>query len=281
MEIFIILIGMFFLIMVCIPLSTSKILSDESESEKNYQKNKNKSDEYLKNLKHIDDLEYSEIMEEKIKIVVEEEKLREEINNKVKDIQLYKEEVVEKEVMFDLIEEDSSVGESISTTFDFADYYKLINMKMDITHNVFIDKFKELNIDGKLYGEKDSIKGILENFKVVVSGISIHIIKVDKNKYLVQYLKKYSFPNSDDNKINIRIKNVFDDIKKSHLFDSFILNPLDCQIDKFLDGKSSEYMVEFNAEYIMNSESRWRFSQKIFKAWGDLNKFAIIFEDTL
>ena len=148
-------------------------------------------------------------------------------------------------------------------------------------HDLFINKFKELNIKGEVYAEREHVSGLLGHLIVVVSNIRINIMRIDENKYCIQYVNTYKLPDHEEYQLNIHFGNIFDKVMNSDSFDSFNIFPLKLYFGRGLYGQTTDYQMELSIESEINSISMWGFTQSIFEIWKDLNKFATNMERSL
>lgn len=257
MEFFFILVGMILLVPVCIALSQSNILRDEFD-EDDSPKTKNTATKFqLQEEERKKALEYSKMMDEKRKR--EEEK-------------------------YNLIKSDNNNELSGNTSLPplvLSNYHESSNIKIDMIHDVFINRFKELNIKGEVYAEREHVRGLLGHLIVVVSDIRINIMRIDENKYCIQYVNNYELPDHEESQLNTHFENIFDEVINSASFDSFNVFPLKLYCGRGLYGQTTDYQMELSIESEINSISMWGFTQYIFEIWKDLTKFASIMERSL
>ena len=265
MEFFFILVGMALLVPVCIALSQSNMLRDEFD-EDDSPKTKNTATKFqLQEEERKKALEYSKMMDEKRKRVAEEERKRE-------------------EEKYNLIKSDDGNELSENTSLPplvLSNYHESSNIKIDMIHDVFINRFKELNIKGEVYAEREHVRGLLGHLIVVVSDIRINIMRIDENKYCIQYINNYELPDHEESQLNTHFENIFDEVIKSASFDSFNVFPLKLYCGRGLYGQTTDYQMELSIESEINSISMWGFTQYIFEIWKDLTKFASIMERSL
>ena len=272
MEFFFILVGMALLVPVCIALSQSNMLRDEFD-EDDSPKTKNTATKFqLQEEERKKALEYSKMMDEKRKRVAEEERKREEEKRK------------REEEKYNLIKSDDGNELSENTSLPplvLSNYHESSNIKIDMIHDVFINRFKELNIKGEVYAEREHVRGLLGHLIVVVSDIRINIMRIDENKYCIQYINNYELPDHEESQLNTHFENIFDEVIKSASFDSFNVFPLKLYCGRGLYGQTTDYQMELSIESEINSISMWGFTQYIFEIWKDLTKFASIMERSL
>ena len=224
------------------------------------------------------DPELNKLIEHGWKKRFKDYKVSEEEETKLK---LVKEERKREEEKYNLIKSDDGNELSENTSLPplvLSNYHESSNIKIDMIHDVFINRFKELNIKGEVYAEREHVRELLGHLIVVVSDIRINIMRIDENKYCIQYVNNYELPDYEESQLNTHFENIFEEVINSTSFDSFDVFPLKLYCGRGLYGQTTDYQMELSIETEINSISMWGFTQYIFEIWKDLTKFVSIME---
>ena len=152
-----------------------------------------------------------------------------------------------------------------------TDYNESTNLQIDMIHDVFIDRFEELNIIGKLNVCREHSGGLLGYITVSVLDIDILILRTGQDKYCIRYLNTYNV-STDESELNSHCQKVFREALDSDSFDSFSMFPVEMDCGRGLYGQTNAYQLEVSVESEINSISIWGFTQYIFEIWKDLYK---------
>ena len=103
-----------------------------------------------------------------------------------------------------------------------TDYNESTNLQIDMIHDVFIDRFEELNIIGKLNVCREHSGGLLGYITVSVLDIDILILRTGQDKYCIRYLNTYNV-STDESELNSHCQKVFREALDSDSFDSLVV----------------------------------------------------------